>query len=140
LQAWTPVEDEQDASVEQFVRAFDDAWSRNDVEAAVALFAPDATVESPLVMRLLHREEGICRGRDEIRGLVRALMQQGTPWGRHEPPIASGSMLALEFRSPPSAGEALYSVDIIELRNGKIQALRAYVGWRAVARVSFASR
>ena len=124
---------------EQFVRAFDNAWSRNDLEGAVALFAENATLESPLVQRLLHRSEGVLQGRDEIRAMVRALMQGGRAWGDHEPPVIRDHTVVLEFRRPGSEGEH-YSVDIIELRDGKIQSLRAYAGWRALAPPSSAGR
>jgi ketosteroid isomerase-like protein len=117
-------------TVEEVIRAFDTAWSRNDVEGVVALFAEDATLESPLVPHLLDRKDGVCRGRDDIRKLVRALVERGTPWGSHDRPIIQGNRLALEFRSPVSKGDELYSVDVIEMRGGKIQSLRAYLGWR----------
>jgi len=123
--------DQQVTTVEQFVHAFDSAWSNNDVEAAVALFAEDATLETPLAQRLLHRKDGVLRGREEIRAMVRALMAGGKAWGGHEPPLVRGNTLAIEFRRSGSDSEH-YSVDIIELREGKIQTLRAYAGWRAV--------
>jgi ketosteroid isomerase-like protein len=118
-------------SIEEFIRAFDDAWGRNDVDAAVALFTEDATLESPLVIHLLHRKDGVLHGRDEIRPLVAALMERGTSWGSHEAPLVRGNMIAIEFRTPASQGGEFFSVDIIELRNGKIKSLRAYTGWRA---------
>jgi ketosteroid isomerase-like protein len=122
---------DEHTEAEEFVRAFDSAWSRNDVEAAVALFAEDAALESPLVQRVLHRPTGVLHGRDEIREMVRSLMSGGTPWGGHEPPLIRGNRVALEFR-PPSSDTEHFSVDIIELREGKIQSLRAYTGWRAL--------
>jgi ketosteroid isomerase-like protein len=117
--------------VEQIIRALDTAASQNDVEGAVAVFAQDATVESPVIPRLLNRKEGVCRGRDEIRDLVRALMRRRMPWGRHEPPLIRGSTVAIEYMRASSDSEQ-FSVDVIEIRDGKIQSLRAYLGWRAV--------
>ncbi len=116
---------------EQFVRDFDRAWSSNDVEAAVALFAEGATLETPLAQRLLHRKDGVLHGRDEIREMVRALMAGGRAWGGHEAPLVRGHTLAIEFKRPAAQAEH-YSVDVIELKDGKIQSLRAYVGWRAL--------
>ena len=124
---------DEHAAVEQVIRAVDNAWSQNDLEGMVALFAQDATLESPLVPRLLNRKEGVCRGRDEIRDVIRGLMLRGRPWGGHEPPIIQGNRVAIEFRRPSSEGEQLYSVDVIEIVDGRIQSLRAYTGWRAVA-------
>jgi hypothetical protein len=124
------MKDEQVAAAEQFMRAFDAAFAQNDVEGAVALFAEDATLETPLIQRLLHRREGMLNGRDEIREMVRALMSGGRGWGGHEPPLIRGNTIAIEFRRPSS--EDHYSVDIIELRHGRIQSLRAYLGWRSL--------
>ncbi len=118
--------------VEQVIRALDTAWSKSDIEGAVALFTPDATVESPAIPRLLNRKEGVCRGRDEIRELVRAMLRRGKPWGRHGPPIIRGGMAAIEYMLPSSDTEQ-FSVDVVEMRDGRIQNLRAYLGWRAVA-------
>ena len=125
------MQDEQVTTVEQIITDLEAASSRKDVEAIVALFAPDATIESYLVARVFNRNEGVARGRAEIRELVLALMRRGTPWGGHEPPIIRGNTAAVEYRSASSDTEK-FSVDIIEVRDGKIQSLRAYAGWRAV--------
>jgi ketosteroid isomerase-like protein len=130
------MKDSQVITVEQVIGAFDAAWAHHDLEGVVALFAQDATLESPLVPRLLNRKEGVLHGRDEIREIVRALMQRGTPWGKHEPPIIRGHTVALEFRGPPAEGEPFFSVDIIDVEDGKIQSLRAYSGWHALKAVT----
>lgn len=118
-------------TVEQVISDLEVASSHEDVDGLVALFAPDATIESYLVTRALNRKDGVCRGRAEIRELALALMQRGRPWGGHEPPIIRGNTVAIEYRSAASDTEK-FSVDIIEVRDGMIQSLRAYAGWRAV--------
>lgn len=123
--------DEPFTTGEQVISDLKAAFARNDLEGLVALFAQDATIESYLVPRIFHRKEGVCRGRAEIRELVGALMKRGVPWGGHEPPIVRGDAVAIEYRSASSDAEK-FSVDIIEVRNGKIQSLRAYAGWRVV--------
>lgn len=125
------MQDVQVTAVERLIGQMEAASARKDVEALVALFTEDATIESYLVSRVFNRKEGVCHGRAEIRELVRALVQHGTPWGGHEPPIIRGNTIAIEWRSASSDAEK-FSVDIIELRGGRIQSLRAYAGWRAV--------
>jgi ketosteroid isomerase-like protein len=125
------MKDEPVTTPERAVSDMEAALSRKDLEGLVALFAPDATIESYLVSRVFNRSEGICRGRDEIRQLVRTLLERGVPWGGHRPPIIRGNTVAVEFLTASSDQET-YSVDIIEVRDGKIQSLRAYVGWRAL--------
>ena len=122
---------EQVTTVEQLFSDLEAASSRNDVEAIVALFATDATIESYLVSRVFNRTEGVCRGRAEIRELALALSKRGRPWGGHEPPIIRGNTVVIEYRSA-SSDAVKFSVDIIEVRDGKIQSLRAYAGWRAM--------
>jgi ketosteroid isomerase-like protein len=122
---------EQVTTVEQLIRDLEAASSRNDVEALVALFAEDATIESYLVSRVFNRKDGVCKGRAEIRELALALSKSGRPWGGHEPPLIQGNTVAIEYRSASSDAER-FSVDIIEVRDGRIQSLRAYAGWRAV--------
>jgi ketosteroid isomerase-like protein len=123
-----PVTAEQ---VEQIFRAFDDAAARSDVEAALALFAEDATLESPAVQRLLKRKRGVCRGHQQLREFLHVMLRRKLPWGRHERPIVRGNTVALEFMGAPADDEP-FSVDIVEIRDGKIQSLRAYLGWRAL--------
>ncbi|HKA87069.1 MAG TPA: nuclear transport factor 2 family protein [Haliangiales bacterium] len=125
------MKDEPITTVERVIDDVEAALSRNDLEGIVGLFAQDATIESYLVSRVFNRKEGVCRGRDEIRELARALMKRGVPWGGHEPPIIRGNTVAVEFMTASSEAEK-FSVDIIEVRDGKIQSLRAYAGWRAV--------
>ena len=122
---------EQATTVEQLISDLEDASRRNDVEALVALFAPDATIESYLVSRVFNRADGVCRGRAEIRELAVALSKRGKPWGGHEPPIIRGNTAVVEYTSASSDAEK-FSVDVIETRDGRIQSLRAYAGWRAI--------
>ena len=112
--------------------AMDLAWSKKDVEGVVALFNQDATLESPLVVRFLNRPEGICRGRDDIRKMIAELVRRGLPWGKHSEPMVRGNTFAVEFSSTTDGQP--FSVDIIELKDGKIQSLRAYTGWRALTK------
>lgn len=132
----------QNLTPEEVCQKFDDAWSRNDVEALVSLYAPDATLESPLISHVLGREEGVCRGQVEIRSLLLKVMQsrQNTPrpadgrsrWGEHSTPIVSGNMVIIEY--PRTIGESQQPdyVDVMEIRSGRIQSLRAYWGWAAL--------
>jgi len=53
--------------------------------------------------------------------MVRALMQGGRAWGGHEPPLIRDDTIVIEFKRPGSEGEH-YSVDIIELRDGRSRA------------------
>ena len=125
------MKDEPVTTPQHVMSDMESALARKDVEGLVALFAPDATIESYLVTRVFNRSDGVCRGRDEIRQLVRTLIERGLPWGGHRPPIIRGNTVAVEFMTASSDTET-FSVDIIDIRDGKIQSLRAYAGWRAL--------
>jgi hypothetical protein len=56
---------------------------------------------------------------DEVMTVEQVIRAFDIAWSRND-----------EFRSPVSKGDELYSVDVIEMRGGKIQSLRAYLGWR----------
>ena len=62
-------------AAERIYHAWDAALGRKDLEAALALYAPDATIESPLVRHLLGGAEGICRGHVPPNSGLRSLDQ-----------------------------------------------------------------
>lgn len=123
----------KERSPEEISDAFDEAWARRDVDALLSLYARDATIESPLIPRLMQKSGGICRGHDEIRSLVEAVLARGVKWGRHEAPIVHGSTIHVEYRRTLPDGEQLDYVDVFEVAGGVIKSLRAYWGWRSLA-------
>jgi len=129
------MKDESVASVERIIADMEAAFARRDLEALSELFTEDATLESFLVARILKRPEGICRGKREIREVLSQLVDQGVPWGSHAPPLVGGNVAAVEFKTKSSDRDT-FSVDILEIENGKIRSLRAYAGWRAMPRES----
>ena len=54
-------------AAERIYHAWDEALGRKDLDGAMRLYAPDAILESPLVRHLLGTEEGVIRGRDNLR-------------------------------------------------------------------------
>lgn len=118
-------------TVERVADDLDAGFASGDLDRLLALFAPDATIESHLVKRVFDRAQSVCRGHDEIRRLLGALLERGRPWGGHRPPMIRGDTVAVEFTTRSSPDET-FSVDVIEVREGKIKSLRAYSGWRAV--------
>lgn len=123
--------DESVATVEKIIQDMEAAFARKDLEALSALFTEDATLESFLVSRILKRPEGVCHGKEEVREVLQNLVEQGVPWGGHAPPLVRGNMAAVEFKTRASDQDT-FSVDILEIQNGKIKSLRAYAGWRAM--------
>ena len=60
------------AAAEHMYKAWDEALGAKDLEAALALYTADASIESPLVVQLLAVERGICQGHDQLRRFKRS--------------------------------------------------------------------
>jgi hypothetical protein len=72
---------EQNRSIEQVYRDWDAALHAKDVEAAIALYADDVRLESPLVRHLTNSARGIVEGRDRLREFLRLVFADpGEPW------------------------------------------------------------
>ncbi|HLH94911.1 MAG TPA: nuclear transport factor 2 family protein [Xanthobacteraceae bacterium] len=67
---------ERSTPVERMYFAWNDALSPNDAEALLALYAPDAHFESPLVPHLLGTQSGVPRGHAELRPLFEKLAER----------------------------------------------------------------
>jgi len=64
------------AAAEHIYKAWDEALGAKDLEAALALHAADASIESPLVVQLLGVERGICQGHDQLRRFIGLVLQR----------------------------------------------------------------
>ncbi len=69
------------SAVEQVYRAWDAALKAKDVETAVALYADDVRLESPLVRHLTDSQEGVIDGRQRLREFIRLVFAR-TPANR----------------------------------------------------------
>jgi hypothetical protein len=98
----------------------DDALGRKHADAALALYAPDAMLESPLVRHLLGSERGIRQGRDEP--LHRAGMTPPTRQRHRTGFFSDGQRLLWEYPRVTPNGEQMDLVEVMDLRNGLISA------------------
>src|SRR3954447_19751908 len=57
-------------TAERICREWDTALGQHSVEGALGLYAPDATLESPLVRHLMGGDQGVIRGRDQLQAFV----------------------------------------------------------------------
>ncbi|HVV74210.1 MAG TPA: nuclear transport factor 2 family protein [Verrucomicrobiae bacterium] len=126
---------QSEQAIERIYREWDDALSRNDPDALVALYAPDATLESPLVPHLLHKERGICSGRDELRALFGVLASRKpkvrTYYRRGY--LSEGRRVMWEYPRATPQGEQMDFVEVMDLNaDGLIQHHRVYWGWFGV--------
>ncbi|MBV8358618.1 MAG: nuclear transport factor 2 family protein [Deltaproteobacteria bacterium] len=115
--------------------AWNEALSRNDAEALLALYAPDAVFESPLVPYLLGQERGVLRGHAEIRPLFEKLADRKPEVRQYERTgyLTDGKRLLWEYPRDVSHGEQMDFVEAMELNDdGLIQRHCVYWGWFGV--------
>ena len=124
-----------DQQISHIFTAWDDALGARDRDAAVALYQPDATLESPLVCHLLGSAEGVVRGRENLRRFVDAVFA-------HQPAkrrrfragfLTDGSRLTWEYPRESPDGDQMDIVEVMEIRDGLIANHRVYWGWTSVA-------
>lgn len=132
-------------SVERIYREWDAALAQLEelppdrleegVDALLALYATDATIESPLIPHLMKVERGIYQGHEEMRPFFREV-------GRRKPSLrkyfrrgyfTDGKSLIWEYPRAKPDGEQMDFVEAMELNDqGLIQNHCVYWGWRGV--------
>ncbi len=103
--------------VESYVAAYNAA----DLEAMLALFAPDASMEDPVGAEPQ-------RGREAIAALYRLGFEMGIQLALEGPVRCTASAVAFPMCARTAKGR-LYIIDVFDLSPaGKIQRMRAYWG------------
>ena len=118
--------------VEHMYFAWNDALSRNDAEALLALYARDAVLESPLIPHLLGVEAGVLHGHDELRPLFAMLAERKPPVRQYyrTPYLTDGKRLIWEYQRDAGKGEQMDFAEVMELNDeGLIQWHHVYWGW-----------
>jgi ketosteroid isomerase-like protein len=121
-------------TVRRIYEAWDDALGRKDVDAAISLYAHDATLESPLVRHLLGGERGVIEGRDALAAfLVEVFARTPAVRRRHRRGfLTDGSTLMWEYPRDAPDGEQMDFVEVMDIEDGLIQRHRVYWGWFGV--------
>ena len=116
---------------ENIYEAWAKGFAERDLEAILALYAPDATLESPLVNNLLGTDSGIVRGREQLRKFF-GIILESTPSlkDRHRANFfTNGKVMIWEYPRVTPTGEQTDLAEVMELKDGLIQAHRIYWGW-----------
>jgi ketosteroid isomerase-like protein len=121
-------------AIERVFRAWDEALGAKDLDASMALYHPDATLESPLVRHLLGTEQGIIRGRENLRAFVGEVFAKEPPQRQRFRTgfLSDGSRLTWEYPRRAGDGEQMDIFEVMEIRDGLIQHHRVYWGWYSV--------
>jgi ketosteroid isomerase-like protein len=125
-------------AVERIFHAWDEALGAKDLDASMALYHPDATLESPLVRHLLGTAEGVVRGKDALRRFVEVVFANQPPERRRfrTTYLTDGAILTWEYPRATEDGDQMDIVEVMEIRDGLIAHHRVYWGWRSVSMLS----
>lgn len=120
--------------IEHIYTAWDEALGAKDLEAVLALYHPDAVLESPLVCYLLGTADGVVRGREELRRFVeKVFANQPAARRRHRTGyVTDGTRLVWEYPREAPDGDQMDLVEVMEIRDGLIARHRVYWGWVGV--------
>ena len=118
--------------IEQMYYEWDKALSTNDPDALLALYAPDAVLESPLISYLMGSNEGICRGHDQLRPLFEKVAERKPKIRQYFRTgyMTDGKKIIWEYPREAPDNDQMDFVEVIELnKKGLIQKHRVYWGW-----------
>ena len=126
----------QQTSFEQAQFVFDE-WDRRartvDVAGLLDLYRDDATLESPLVPRILDRPGGVLRGKAELGRCFtegrRRRPNEFVRWHRNGSYLWDGHTLSWEYLRAMPEGDQVDISEVMELTDGRIAAHRIYWGW-----------
>jgi hypothetical protein len=120
--------------IERIYREWDERLAKNDAEGVVALYAPDAIFESPLVAHLIETERGVLRGHGELRPFFETLAQRKPAARRHHRVgyLTDGHTLFWEYPREAPGGDQIDLAEVMEIDGGLIRRHRVYWGWFGV--------
>ena len=118
-------------SPEAIYQAWAKAFAERDLEGVLALYTPDAMLESPLVNNLLHTERGIVEGRENLRNFFAIILQSTPPLkNRYRANFfTNGTVMMWEYPRVTPTGEQTDMTEVMELKDGQIHRHRIYWGW-----------
>ena len=120
--------------IERIYRAWDEALGKKDLEAALSLYAEDASIESPLVQHLMKTPTGIVQGRDNLRTFITRVFRTNPPQRKRfkQGFFTDGRIVTWEYPRVAPDGEQMELVEIMEIDKGLIRRHRVYWGWYAL--------
>jgi len=124
-------------AAEKVYEQWADGFATLDIEKILALYARDAVLESPLVNALLKTEEGIVRGKDNLRHFFGLILSSGTPLtDRHkECFFTDGKRMIWEYPRVTPTGGQMEMCEVMHLDDGLITVHRIYWGWASARKL-----
>ena len=119
---------------ERIYRLWDDALGKKGVEASLALYADDASIESPLVQHLMHTKQGIVQGTANLRAFITKVFQTNPPQRKRfkQGFFTDGRVLTWEYPRSSPDGDQMDLVEVMEIEDDLIRRHRVDWGWYAL--------
>ncbi len=123
------------ADCDRIHREWHERAKSRDTDGLIALYAPDAILESPLVQAIFDgRASGTLRGREEIRPFfeegARRRPNALVRWHRTGKWLTDGERtLVWEYPRATPDGDQVDILEVMEIADGLIQHHRIYWGW-----------
>ncbi len=118
-----------------------DKYAREvDVDGLLSLYAPDATLETPVIPAILDTDIGVLKGHAKLRHFFeeggRRRPNELVRWHR-EPGqyFFDGHMLVWEYPRATPEGNQIELIEIMNLEDGLIHQHRIYWGWFGIQRL-----
>jgi predicted SnoaL-like aldol condensation-catalyzing enzyme len=122
------------SEIERIYRLWDDALGKKDTEAALALYAENASIESPLVQHLLKSSQGIVQGKENLRHFIKLVFQTSPPARKRFRTgfFTDGRVVTWEYPRVSPDGDQMDLVEVMQIDNGLIAHHKVYWGWYAL--------
>ena len=126
-------------STEAQIRHIYEEWhagtNRHDVPRVIALYAENATLESPAILAVYpHLNDGILRGRSEIEKfftkVLGVLAKEFRELYRSSLFLSTSKLLTWEYPRKTPTGEQVDLVESMDIEGGLIVYHRVYWGWK----------
>jgi hypothetical protein len=124
-----------EAQIRHIYEKWHDTVTARDLEGVLALYAEDATMETPAILALVDdSQDAMLKGRSEIRKLFANFFQVFRPDFRELYRtglfFANGQLLTWEYPRKTPHGEQLDLFESMDIENGLIAYHRVYWGWK----------
>lgn len=128
------IDEARQNDAERICKLWDEALGNKDLEASLALYAGDASIESPLVQHLMKTPSGIVQGKDNLRAFIARVFQTNPPQRKRfkQAFFTDGRIVTWEYPRVSPDGDQMELVEIMEIDSGLIQRHRVYWGWYAL--------
>ena len=130
--------EKQDAGVIHVYEEWHRAWNEHDLLSVMALYADDATLETPSILAVYpDQNEGILHGKENIEKLfatnLQALSKEFKDLYRTSLFLANGKHVMWEYPGKTPRGRQIDLVESMDIENGLIVYHRVYWGWKGLS-------